>query len=265
MSLDSKQSSTKEVRTFNTGATRSSDAGKPDYEGYLSPIVIREFGKYMTRHRHLPDGSLRASDNWQQGIPRDQYIKSMYRHFQDLHLIHRGYAAIDHQTGQPVGLYETLSAILFNTMGYFHEQLKADDAVDLDKCGTLDGVTPLPVVEGSNFHDPAVDDNYVGVIAPDSGYHVKPIPEHVTGDFEYDEVKRIAKYDGRWNTTTGVSTAKPHGTDTANCHWLVVGDTVRLIDPANRDEYIEGVELNSARRNIEIGFWVRCREDGTAA
>ena len=27
-------------RVFETGATRDTDAGKPDYEGFLSPLVI---------------------------------------------------------------------------------------------------------------------------------------------------------------------------------------------------------------------------------
>lgn len=115
------------VRQFETGATRSADNGKPDYEGYLSPTVIDAFGKYMTAHRTLPDGTTRASDNWMKGIPRDQYIKSLFRHFIDLWKIHRGVPAHDH-TGKKVTIEDTLSALLFNTQGYFHEHLKAIDA-----------------------------------------------------------------------------------------------------------------------------------------
>jgi len=57
------------MRTFGGGATRNSDQGKPDYEGFLSPLVIIRYGEYMTRHRVQADGNIRDSDNWQKGIP----------------------------------------------------------------------------------------------------------------------------------------------------------------------------------------------------
>ena len=69
------------VRTFDTGATRDTDDGKLDYEGFISPLVLERFARYMHTHRLQPDGTLRDSDNWQKGIPRDQYIKSAWRHF----------------------------------------------------------------------------------------------------------------------------------------------------------------------------------------
>lgn len=114
------------IRTFDTGATRDTDAGKPDYEGFLSPAVIKRFGEYMTRHRVQSDGSLRASDNWQRGIPRCQYIKSLFRHFLDVWEMHR--RDLDRRNGIPtpatVGLMEeALCAIMFNAMGYLHEYL----------------------------------------------------------------------------------------------------------------------------------------------
>lgn len=104
------------IRTFETGATRDTDVGKNDYEGFLSPLVIERFGDYMTKHRRQSDGKLRDSDNWQKGIPRPQYIKSLFRHFIDLWKAHRGYDVID--------VEETLCAIVFNAMGYLHEWLK---------------------------------------------------------------------------------------------------------------------------------------------
>lgn len=112
-----------EVRSFSTGATRSSDTGKPDYEGFLSPVVLEEFGKYMSKHRIQANGEPRDSDNWQRGIPLSAYIKSTWRHFMHWWLLHRGHVALD-EKGQPVTMRETLSAIMFNTMGYFHEWLK---------------------------------------------------------------------------------------------------------------------------------------------
>lgn len=104
-------------RYFQSGATRDSDQDKPDYEGFLSPLVIARFGVYMTKHRKQSDGKLRDSDNWQKGIPLDAYIKSAWRHFFDWWTEHRGY-------GSREGLEDALCGLLFNVMGYLHEHLK---------------------------------------------------------------------------------------------------------------------------------------------
>lgn len=109
----------KKIRTFESGATRDSDKDKPDYEGFFSPLVIVEFGRYMHKHRVQSDGSLRDSDNWQKGMPLAAYMKSMWRHFLDLWLLHRNW------TARPgVTLREALCGIIFNAMGYLHELLK---------------------------------------------------------------------------------------------------------------------------------------------
>jgi hypothetical protein len=109
------------IRTFESGATRDTDDGKPDYEGFLSPLVIEAFGEYMTRHRIQSDGDLRASDNWQRGIPKSAYIKSAWRHFMDWWKEHRGIPSRD-------GLEEALGGLIFNAMGYWHETIKERDA-----------------------------------------------------------------------------------------------------------------------------------------
>jgi len=106
-----------EMRTFETGATRDTDENKPDLEGFLSPIVIQRFGEYMSKHRIQSDGSLRDSDNWQKGIPKEAYMKSAFRHFMDVWLFHRGYKGRD-------DMEEALMALMFNIMGYAHELLK---------------------------------------------------------------------------------------------------------------------------------------------
>ncbi len=108
----------KGVQVFKTGANRSADVGKFDYEGFLSPLVIERFGEYMNKHRILPDGSTRDSDNWQKGIPFKNYMKSGWRHFFDWWREHRG---IESQEG----LEDSLCALLFNVQGYLHEHLKA--------------------------------------------------------------------------------------------------------------------------------------------
>ncbi len=104
------------MREFETGATRDTDEGKHDYEGFLSPLVIERFGEYMTKHRKQADGNLRDSDNWQKGIPQDAYMKSGWRHFLDWWKFHRGHGG---------DIEEILCAVMFNVMGYLHERLLA--------------------------------------------------------------------------------------------------------------------------------------------
>ncbi len=102
------------VRTFKTGATRDTAEGKIDYEGFISPVVLKRFGEYMDTHRKQSDGTFRASDNWQKGIPLDVYAKSMWRHFLDFLLLHRGWSTPWWKQE------EVLCAILFNVQGYLH-------------------------------------------------------------------------------------------------------------------------------------------------
>ncbi len=104
-------------RVFASGASRDTETGKLDFEGFLSPLVIERYAEYMDSHRAMSDGSIRGSDNWQRGIPLDVYMKSLWRHFFDLWKIHRGVPAKD-------TLEAVLCAVLFNVMGYLHETLK---------------------------------------------------------------------------------------------------------------------------------------------
>lgn len=117
-----------EIRKFETGATRDTDIGKNDYEGFLSPLVIERFGNYMTKHRIQADGSLRDSDNWQRGFGIGEKhfqtcIKSMWRHFLDVWFIHRGYTRVDKQRNEDITIDEALCALLFNVMAYLHQYL----------------------------------------------------------------------------------------------------------------------------------------------
>ncbi len=106
---------------FGTGATRSSDEGKIDYEGHISPRVIRIFGEYMNEHRVQRDGKIRGSDNWQEGIPVYRYTKSLIRHAQEFHLMWRGEEVVNLDSGKPFTFRTVLCAILFNTMGLLFE------------------------------------------------------------------------------------------------------------------------------------------------
>jgi hypothetical protein len=112
------------VRKFDTGATRDTEEGKIDYEGFLSPTALARFGQYMHKHRHQSDGSLRDSDNWQKGIPIPVYVKSLIRHVVAVWTLFRsGDNLSDEQE-------DSLCAVLFNSWGMLHENLKARKMVD---------------------------------------------------------------------------------------------------------------------------------------
>ena len=106
-----------QVRKFESGATRDTEEGKVDYEGFLSPIVLEEFGKYMNKHRFQSNKELRDSDNWMKGIPKEVYMKSAWRHFHDWWMEHRGYESRE-------GMKDALMGLLFNVMVYTFEVLK---------------------------------------------------------------------------------------------------------------------------------------------
>lgn len=81
---------------------------------HIEPSVIIEYGKYMQKHRVQADGTLRDSDNWQKGIPKEEYMKSAFRHFLS--------CWISHREGTPNE--DELCALMFNIHGYLHEVLK---------------------------------------------------------------------------------------------------------------------------------------------
>ena len=112
------------MREFETGATRGSNEKKLDYEGFLSPVVLKCYASYMHEHRKQVDGKLRASDNWQKGMPKDEYMKSLLRHTIDVWTLHRGRMVIDPETGSVVTLREALCGVLFNAMGMLFELME---------------------------------------------------------------------------------------------------------------------------------------------
>lgn len=105
------------MRQFSTGATRNTDDGKLDFEGFFSPLALEEFAKYMHKNRMQADGELRSGDNWQKGIPVEAYMKSMYRHFFDTWKKYRGLDTKEDQVSNLCGL-------MFNVQGMLHELLK---------------------------------------------------------------------------------------------------------------------------------------------
>ncbi len=122
------------VRTFETGANRDVDTDKYDYEGFMSPVVVERFGKYMHKNRFLRDGNIRDSDNWQKGIPRPVYMKSAFRHFVEWWKIHRRDTDLtleDLTYDELNTLEDALCAMIFNASGYLHELLKLEDGMDV--------------------------------------------------------------------------------------------------------------------------------------
>jgi len=111
------------IRTFETGATRDTAEGKLDYEGFLSPEVLCRYAQYLDKHRIQSDGTLRESDNWQKGIARSVYMKSMFRHFMEVWLHHRKEPYNAGACGCKA-FEEAVCAVIFNAMGYLFELLK---------------------------------------------------------------------------------------------------------------------------------------------
>lgn len=108
-----------QIRTFDTGATRNALGNKLQYEGYFSPLVLTARAAYMRRHQTQDDGSLRAADNWQKGIPKDALMDSGFRHFMDWWAGHRG---------QPVDQKEAICALMFNAEAYLLALLQDEAA-----------------------------------------------------------------------------------------------------------------------------------------
>jgi len=138
---DLKASTTKTMRQFESGATRDTNdhPDKPSYYKALSPIVLREYVKYLGRHRTMPDGSKRDWDNWKNGIPIDVYMDGLLRHTMAVWLIQSGYRSFDNH-GE-VTLKDSLNGIKFNVDGFLHEILK--DEIKKEDKSYYDSITKM--------------------------------------------------------------------------------------------------------------------------
>lgn len=103
------------MRRYPGGGIRDTSDGKPQYEGCLSPVVLRRFAEYMLAHTTQADGETRSADNWQRGMDRDDYMDSLVRHVIEAWLVHRGNPGVD--------IEESLCAVLFNAQGYLFEKM----------------------------------------------------------------------------------------------------------------------------------------------
>lgn len=110
------------VRQFESGATRNTDHDKLDFDGFISPIVLEAYARYMHKHRLQSDGKLRDSDNWQKLFGekhKEVCMKSGWRHFFSWWKAHRGYKTEE-------SIEDSLMALMFNINAYMHK-------VELDK------------------------------------------------------------------------------------------------------------------------------------
>ena len=114
------------MRKYETGATRGDENNKIDYEGFLSPFVLERYGDYMHSHRTQADGELRSSDNWQKGMGQNDYAKSLIRHVIEFWKVGRGGTSSDIERSEEVNRQDLACAIMFNIMGWLHEELKSD-------------------------------------------------------------------------------------------------------------------------------------------
>lgn len=137
------------MREFVTGATRDVEETKIDYEGFLSPLVIEAYGRFMDRHRRTPRG-LRDSDNWQKGIPLNVYMKSGFRHFCEWWSMHRKWKPDNIENAE-----EFICALLFNASGYLHERLVAARAMYPQSVSSseIKSEEEIPWVVTSNWFD----------------------------------------------------------------------------------------------------------------
>ncbi len=112
------------MREFESGATRDTEEEKLDYEGFLSPLALEAYARYMHEHRTQADGALRDSDNWQKGMPLSVYMKSLWRHMVALWTIHRA-------GKENLGAFdEALGGIIFNAFGYWHTRLQGEGSLE---------------------------------------------------------------------------------------------------------------------------------------
>ena len=108
-----------EIRTFDTGATRSNEPDRIDWIKLFSFPVLFRYAEYMNKHSVQPDGSIRPMDNWKKGIPKGELLESLFRHVLDLVALHEGVKGMRENTVE-----DSCCAIMFNIMGYLDWHLR---------------------------------------------------------------------------------------------------------------------------------------------
>jgi hypothetical protein len=137
-----------QIRVLKSGALRDTDNGKFEYLGFMEPYNDYSFAKFMHKHRLLPDGTMRASNNWQKGFGREVTIQSLVRHVEDLKLLYTGYFVYEFREGgkaerivlrkklkklpknyKEIDVEECCNAIRFNVEAFKKEYLAEKEAI----------------------------------------------------------------------------------------------------------------------------------------
>lgn len=114
-----------QMAQFATGATRNRKENELRYDGFLSPLALQMFARYMHKNRRTADGTIREPDNWQKGMPDASYLDSLLRHVMDIWLIYRGYPDAARE-----GKFESLSGAFFNIQGLMHNWMTEDVSLE---------------------------------------------------------------------------------------------------------------------------------------
>ena len=130
------------MAVFGTGATRNRKENELRYDGFLSPLALQMFARYMHKNRMTADGTIREPDNWQKGMPDASYLDSLLRHVMDIWLIYRGYPEAARE-----GKFESLSGAFFNIQGLMHNWMTEDVSLE-EVLATLAATGTLEVPDG---------------------------------------------------------------------------------------------------------------------
>lgn len=109
--LEVKFSGTKDdVTTFETGAVRGTQEGKPDFVSTISWTAFNRYARYMTKQ-----GEKYGGGTFKKGIPAESYERSLVRHVDK-------YMRNKYENGKDELETDHLCAILFNAFGLIHEE-----------------------------------------------------------------------------------------------------------------------------------------------
>ena len=108
---ENQSSTVEEIRKFESGAVRGS-GGKFDFPEYLSPYLVFRFAEHM-RKNALKYGA----GNWKKGIPKEEYFKSLCRHFFMLFTEYTDGVKMEPES-------DHLASIIFNIQGLIEAEEK---------------------------------------------------------------------------------------------------------------------------------------------
>lgn len=120
-----------EIRKFETGAVRGS-GGKFDFPEYISPHLLFRYAEWMKK-----SAEKYGAGNWKKGIPREEYFKSLCRHFFMVFMEETEGLKMEPES-------DHLAALIFNIQGLMHIDAKND--IEKNNPTTLHGY-PLEKVK----------------------------------------------------------------------------------------------------------------------